>query len=520
MVSCANVRIAVHDASRIEWVASLPFPDGTRTRDEYTVEFELEVPSQLFVAHELWRSLHVMSRLQSPERAQHAASIDDLRELALSVAHRAKQHRDSFARECALAGLMSRVADHGLVARITALVTAVERDVVAARTLLGADADAAPALAGERALVAEFVSNQLLDFVFHARCTLDRGGTRPDTALAQVTAAYEQAIQAPLRRELADRHARGFVTPTSDDPTVLAAYLERASELKKHFHALLFLATETTSVDARLKNLGAIGGGMLASIFGFILNKTGLVASSAALGLVVAALVGAVVYTVQDRIKDLGKTALPARLGRRRAQRITRLLVPPRSCHGDARLAGTLAEAITAKLAGRPDPLNPQLGVSRAVHVVRYTARGTTVAQPELRARGITSLKQIFRYDLSWLLPRLDDARKPVPVFAADAVLVAAASRCYRMPVRVRLSCGEGTWPEIEVAAIAVMHKGGLERLESVSEQRVDDVTLLGLAREPVAREQHRALAELDDEHGRGMVPRHRLAQQVHGGHV
>ncbi len=65
-------------------------------------------------------------------------------------------------------------------------------------------------------------------------------------------------------------------------------------------------------------------------MFGFILNKTGLLGQSASLGLVAAAVLGAVIYTIQDRIKDLGKTYLPSRLGKRYAHRVSRLSVPPR----------------------------------------------------------------------------------------------------------------------------------------------------------------------------------------------
>ncbi len=53
-----------------------------------------------------------------------------------------------------------------------------------------------------------------------------------------------------------------------------------------------------------------------------------------------------------------------------------------------------------------------------------------------------------------------------MPVFTASGLRVVDASRCYRMPVRVKLTAGDRSH---EHAAIAVMHKGGLMRLEMLA---------------------------------------------------
>jgi hypothetical protein len=470
------IRIAIHDATRIEWVASVPLPETRVDRERFGVEFELEVPAQLFVAQDPWRALQVMSRLQSPrERAgalpdgasDPGVCADRLRELALSVAHRMKSHREGFARECFLANsLMARTPGAHQLDRMLARFAAAERDVEQARAQLDAFVAANTHVASERALVDEFVSNQLLDFHFQARRAIDEHLLReggPHTAvLAETAAAFDAVVRTPLQREIAYRLERGFLTPTNHDPDLLEHYLERVSQLKKHFHELLFLASETHSVDARLRNYGTIFGAMIASVFGFVLTKTGLIGQSASFGLVAAAIVGAVVYAMQDKIKDVVKTLLPSRLGKRYAQRVTRVIVPPRS-NGDGKLVATIEESLTTKLCGRPDPLNPELACSRAVHVVHYASHGTTEAVPDLHARGIASMKQIFRYDLSWLFTRLDDAHKPVPVLGADGLRVAEAPRRYRIPMRVKLSVGDRVY---ERHAIAVVHKRGLERLD------------------------------------------------------
>jgi hypothetical protein len=450
-----------------------------RVPEEFSVEFELEIPAQLYVAQDQWRCLQVMSRLQSPtdrlesmsfDPAIHS-SADGLRELALSIAHRMKHHHQDFARECLIANsLLSRAPSERQLARMLTLLEAVEDDVMHARVRLEPSPADSPEVVRERTLVAEFVSNQLLEFMFQARRIVDaqlvHGDGPHGEALEDTATAFECAVQAALSREVAYRTAHGFITATSDDPAMLEKYLERASLLKKHFHSLLFLHAETSSIDAQLRNWGAMVGAMLASMFGFILNKTGILGHWVTeLGLVVAALIGAVVYTAQDRIKDLGKTMLPSKLAKRYAQRVTRLSVPARGQRTTGALVSTIEESVSAKEHSRPDPLNPEVGARRSVHVVRYISHGVVQAVPELRARGIVSLKQIFRYDLSWLFARLDDARKSVPVLTAAGVRAAHAPRCYRLPVRVHLVIGGHTHA---CTAIAVLHKGGLERLEPV----------------------------------------------------
>lgn len=50
-------------------------------------------------------------------------------------------------------------------------------------------------------------------------------------------------------------------------------------------------------------------------------------------------------------------------------------------------------------------------------------------------------------------------------------------------------------------------------------EQRVHDMALVRFGREPITREHHRAVTQLDDKHRRCVLPRHRAAQEVHGRH-
>jgi hypothetical protein len=97
--------------------------------------------------------------------------------------------------------------------------------------------------------------------------------------------------------------------------------------------------------------------------------------------------------------------------------------------------------------------------------MIRYSHQGTVFPRAQLSRQGVRRIKHVFRYDLSPLFARLDDAVKPVPVLDPEThrVRFAAAPRCYRLPVCVRVRCGR-EW-QVERATL-VLSKRGLERLE------------------------------------------------------
>jgi hypothetical protein len=97
--------------------------------------------------------------------------------------------------------------------------------------------------------------------------------------------------------------------------------------------------------------------------------------------------------------------------------------------------------------------------------VLSYENRGEVYPNAQLVRSGVRRVKHVFRYDLSPLFARLDDATKPVPVLDGTSrrVRFIDAPRCYRLPVTVEIESGAQKYVE---RATLVMHKRGLERLE------------------------------------------------------
>ena len=89
-----GLRVAVHDRSRVEWVATVPIaPIG----DDHTwdITFDIMVPDAIWLAHSPWDHFTVRSRLMSPvllpSHRQVGLPIEQLRRLALAAAHELKQ---------------------------------------------------------------------------------------------------------------------------------------------------------------------------------------------------------------------------------------------------------------------------------------------------------------------------------------------------------------------------------------------------------------------------------------------
>src|SRR5579864_8650572 len=108
-----DVRLDVHDASRLEWSVSIPLPE--RGQLPYAIDLELEIPANVFARHLPWDQLQSWTRLDAAADSLppgETPSIDALRRGAVAFAHRLGRASEDFARHCRSAGAVSGGGSH------------------------------------------------------------------------------------------------------------------------------------------------------------------------------------------------------------------------------------------------------------------------------------------------------------------------------------------------------------------------------------------------------------------------
>ena len=441
-----RLKLRVLDRSRIEWVATVPCPPQGEKR-RYEVVCRLDVPDHLWRDHEPLRRFRARSRLQAPSKAARAASrlspVDAVRHQTLLASRRFKRSGRRVLRVLRRAqrkGQLSKRRDEAVATRITTLHAAL---IAATRELerIGYDGDLA--VEREVALGREFLSARALTFAALALARVEPVAPGRSGPLdAPVTRA---ALAELVRAERADRKARGEVVASAADPDSQRGFLRRYAALKKHFHSLLFLEAEVFEPDAKLSNWIAALVAVLASTWAFTwqiayMNEA-LQSRQTLISLLSTGLVAGLLYAVKDRIKDLGKRWLSRWLRDTYADRVVHLYLPGTSPGRDTRVASSVEQiGVEARLDA--DPLNPSLGASRPVHTVQVRMRMQQFGLGAQRSWGVRALKHVMRYDLSPLLPRMEERPRYVVVDDADADgagAVAAVGKSWSMPVRVEL---------------------------------------------------------------------------------
>ncbi len=476
--SPVEVRVDVHDASRLEWSVSLPLPVAGRDAVAYTIAVEMDIPSNAFARHTPWDQLQSFTRLDGRGDAlafdKQVVTIDALRRSAVAVASQMARLGEAFSRRCVVAAsLFTRVSDESLARDLTATLASAAALARAARDNLTREERGEPAELGrERQLVDEYVSERLLRLLAGAERGLEVLGESRAThtrALAETAALVQPRIADVLEAELVYRAERGYVCANPDSQETLEAYLDRASRLKKHFQEVLFLEAEVFQVAERLHHWAAALGALIASTWAFAwqiaLVKRTAAAPTVGSGIVMLAVIAGFIYATKDRVKDIGKAWISGNVHRFYAQRVARYRAPKRRFPSRDVIV-TARESFEQQIVRKPDPLNPESGSQVPSTLIRYSQRGKVLpAAASLAPAGVSRVKHVFRYDLSPLFARLDDAVKHVPVLdrATHRVRFSEAPRSYRFPVRVRVTCDAQV---LEEEVVVVLHKGGLDRLE------------------------------------------------------
>ena len=460
-----TVAISVHDKSRLQWTATVPL-----TGSDYQLAVELEIPVQVDAPHAPWAQLQEYARLDEPRAGTRAqAALEALRSSTVSVALRLARASEGFARHCELALRPTGVVDpRALDTGLSVWLELARRTVAEAREEFLARSDrCSEEIEAERALAAEWISNEMVRFLTQASHSLMRVTARPIVETypfsAIIRSAEEQIFQM-LEVESAWRRAHG-VPAFDGNPAELERYQERASLLKKHFQQQLFLDPDIVQVEQRAHNWAAALAALVASAWAFawqllLAHRTSALATAGS-GVLLLAVVTGVVYVFKDRLKEVGREWLSGRLRRAFGHRILRYRVPGGLDQERAPVLVARGSFVQSR-GSAPDPLGSPGGMP--VSIVRFEQRGRPGR--ELPTIHATQVRIGFRYDLSPLFSRMHDLAKPVAVADAGTrrIRFLNSPRSYRVGVRVRLRCG-GTVRE-ETASL-VMNKQGLQRLES-----------------------------------------------------
>ena len=347
----AQVRLEIHDASRLEWSISIPLPEDRPLA--YAIDVELEIPSNAFAQHAPWDQLQSFTRLDGPEiggGATDPLTIDGLRRHALAVAAKLARAGDAFARHCVLAGSLFAAAPRRDLAEGLVLWLDVARATVKdARAGAGKgnghgngngngseERAFDPILARERALVDEYMSVRFLDVLAGAErsiAQLRESKSRHIEAMLPAIAQAEEHLGLALGEELAHRKARGWICGEAASPDALEHYIDRASRLKKHFQEVLFLEPETFRVADRLHHWVASSAAIIASTWAvavqmFLAHRTSNTETRLGSGLVLVVVIGGLVYAAKDRIKEVGRSWISGNVHRFYAQRVARYRAP------------------------------------------------------------------------------------------------------------------------------------------------------------------------------------------------
>lgn len=447
-VGSYRLDVAIHDITRLQWVASAPLTESGERRS-YTIEMTLDVPEHLWTQHSLWDAFWVRTRLQSPDHGVRATRprslLDDIRHEALRVSRRMKRLERRVERA------LERGEDGG--AELDRLISYVRGRRAA---VLHTGQDAAEAIETEARLAAEYLSVSLLSAFARLR----------DRVPKNTVAA--QRLTAAIVTERAYRRAQGWPTPRGDGRKGLERWLCRRSALKKHFHQLLWLDADAYKPEVRLANWIAAFVAVVASTWAFswqLAYMNELISGGMSLmSMVMAGAVAGVLYAVKDRIKELGRRWIGRRVRDGIADKVVHLHLQKRVDKRRGRLLSS-RENLRAVHVYRTDPLNPALGETVSVVALTVSLR---LDQHGLRVPGdwgVGGVKHVMRYDLSALLPRLDHGRREVPVTRADGrVHLASVRKLYGLKVRCVLKDEAGGVALCRHGEV-LLDRGGLRRL-------------------------------------------------------
>ena len=216
--TAVDLRVEVHDASRVEWTVTVPLPATSEL--SYAIDVHLEIPANVFTRHTAWDQLQSWARLDGPvgvTGAGDGVTIDALRRATMAVAHTLGRAHDGFSRHCVLAGAPTANAPlDDLVDKLDLWLGAALAATNEARTQFVSEAPGDNLeVQRERRLVDEYLSIRLLDaLASNERSLTALASSRQGARHALTVAAVEAKLTEALAAEVAYRQDRGYRAPS------------------------------------------------------------------------------------------------------------------------------------------------------------------------------------------------------------------------------------------------------------------------------------------------------------------
>ncbi len=465
------ISLTVHDSTRLQWSVMVPLRDQ---RQRYHLEAQLTFPSPVFAPQSPWVQLQSFARFKIPPRAAQAVpgTVDDLQREALEATRELARAAEGLRRHCADA-ILGQGTTPGLDLEASlAIWPRAARDALARRRarIENILPNEPATTTRERALADEYLSVEALwAFTGMARALEEIVHEAVSAEVLLARKAVEAELLCAIRAEMDWRERHGL-TGRGLDQSTMERYLARASQLKKHFEAALYLVRESRAVEARVEPWIAALATVLAGATAFLLQAVLLKVRSdpgvagLSSGVAMLALAGGLLYAARERIREVGRKWLRSGVERLTAQRVTRFVeVSPEGGH---RVIASARESFETVTTSEPDPLNPLLAATVPRTTLRFIHEGRTeAARSPVRGAHQPAIRLVFRYDVSPLLPRLHDPVKPIAVLdrGGDRLRLVHAPRTYRIPVRLSIH-GDGR--REERTGTLVVNKFGLHRID------------------------------------------------------
>jgi hypothetical protein len=285
-------------------------------------------------------------------------------------------------------------------------------------------------------------------------------------------------LHAVAEAESEYRSRSGYITLTPGDEDALALYTYRSGALKKIVDQVLYLNVKTIQEQVRWKNMAAMSGALIAAYWAALTNTQALLKLYTT-HLFIAMSIFAVTYVAKDRIKELLRESLWARISRYFPDNKLIIFDPTKSidvgkCHERVIY---MAKSVV------PTDVLKVINTQHAIDLDSERKESVILYQNDLKlfARDILTehqrrndIKHILRFSVDDLLGRLDNPTARVQFYDPQTRIFCRvrAPKLYHVNVVFRLT----HWDDANRKEPAAYHrirvildKNGINRIDTVA---------------------------------------------------